>query len=173
MRKILTYIFLTLTAICGYAQNVTFNALGPGLVEVGERFTLTYSISAQPSGFEAPALDNFYVVAGPSTSTSTNVQIVNGNMTRSYTVTYTYVLQANSEGKFTIPPAKATVDKKTYTSNAVVVEVIKQSKQQHGGGGASGGGSQVAVRLSRSRPQPTTCLWPSSSVSARPISANR
>lgn len=167
MRKILTYILLTLTTICGYAQNVTFNALGPGLVEVGERFTLTYSISAQPSGFEAPALDNFYVVAGPSTSTSTNVQIVNGNMTRSYTVTYTYVLQANSEGKFTIPPAKATVDKKTYTSNAVVVEVIKQSKQQHGGGGASGGGSQAGGSAAQQEQASTDDLFVAIELSKR------
>lgn len=149
MRKLLIYIFLVLTAIGGRAQNVTFNALGPGLVEVGERFTLTYTISAKPSNFEAPALDNFYIVAGPSTSTSTNVQIVNGNMTQSYTFTYTYVLQANSEGKFTIAPAKATVDKKTYSSNPVVVEVVKQSKQQQGsGGGQSSGGAQQSQQAS-------------------------
>lgn len=124
------------------AQKVSFTALGPGLVEVGERFSLTYTISEQPSNFVPPSLDNFYVVAGPSTSTNTSIEVVNGKMTRSHTITYSYVLQATTEGKFDIGPATVTVDKKNYTSNSVQVEVIKAStasqQPQQGQGGGNG-----------------------------------
>ena len=159
-RTLISTLYIILMALCAKAQQVSFTALGPGLVEVGERFSLTYTITAQPSNFVPPALDDFYIVAGPSTSTNTSIEVVNGKMTRSHTITYTYILQANAEGKFDIGPATATVDKKSYTSNAVQVEVIKPSassrQQGQDGGTASAQAGQpsgevlfVAVELSK------------------------
>lgn len=126
------------------AQDVTFVAQGPGMVESGERFRLTYTINSQPSNFEAPQLDNFYIIAGPSTSTNTSIEVVNGKMTRSHSITYTYVLEAVKEGKFTIPSAKAKVDRKTYESNPVEIEVIKpQNTSAQQGGGQNTQGANV------------------------------
>ena len=43
---------------------------------------------------------------------------------------YTYVVQANKEGKFSIPSAQVVVDKKTYKSNPVNIEVVIGGHQQ-------------------------------------------
>ena len=43
-------------------------------------------------------------LSGPSTSTSSSMQIINGQRTSSASITYTYVLIAEEEGEFTINP---------------------------------------------------------------------
>lgn len=111
------------------SQDVTFTAQGPGVVQVAERFRLTYALNTKPSGFYAPNFDNFYVVAGPSTSTSTSIEMVNGKVKHSQSITYTYILEAQKEGKFTISPARVTVGRNEYASNAVTIEVIADEQQ--------------------------------------------
>lgn len=124
IRNILLFVCVCVSGFVG-AQEVTFLAQGPELVQVGERFMLTYTLNSQPSNFEAPTLDNFYIVAGPSTSTNTSIEMLNGKVTRNHSITYTYVLEAVREGKFTINPARAKVNKREYSSNSVEIEVIK------------------------------------------------
>jgi hypothetical protein len=97
---------------------------------------LTYSINANPSGFKPPVFNNFSFLGGPSTSNSSSIQIVNGKVNQNITLSYTYFLQASSAGTFTIEPAKATVDGKSYTSNPVTIQVIgsgnsKQNQNQN------------------------------------------
>ena len=58
------------------------------------------------------------------------MQIINGKVTQEVSYTYTYVVQANKEGKFTIPPAEVKVDNKVYKSNSINIEVIKGTKKQ-------------------------------------------
>lgn len=109
------------------AQNVQFEASAPNMVEVGEQFRLTYSLNSKPSNFKPPTIAGFEVIAGPSTSSSTSIEIINGKVTQQQSVSYTYILEATAEGKYTIPPAEATVGKVTYQSNPVNIEVIKAS----------------------------------------------
>jgi len=124
------FIILIIVAKCTFAQDVVFNASAPGVVELGQQFRLIYSVNAKPTNFSAPAVDGFSVLAGPQTSQSSNVSIINGKVTQNYELRYTYIFQANKEGKFTIPPAEVVVDKKTYKSNPVSIEVIKGAPQQ-------------------------------------------
>ncbi|MCF8336062.1 MAG: BatD family protein [Bacteroidales bacterium] len=108
-----------------FADEVKFTGEAPGVVEMGQRFRLTYTINTEAEDFRSPDLQHFTVLAGPSTSSSTNVNIVNGKMTKNYRLQFTYVLQADEAGKFTIPPATVKVDGEIYESNAVQIEVIK------------------------------------------------
>ncbi|OFX89185.1 MAG: hypothetical protein A2W99_01675 [Bacteroidetes bacterium GWF2_33_16] len=124
------FIVLVFLTTCIYAQDVTFTATAPGVVEVGQQFRLTYSVNSQAERFLPPNLDGFVILAGPSTSTSSNVSIINGKMTQNYELRYTYILEAAKEGEFTISSAEVTVDKKKYTSNTLKIEVIKGSGQQ-------------------------------------------
>ncbi len=123
------FIVLAFLTTCIYAQDVTFTASAPGVVEVNQQFRLTYSVNSQAERFLPPSIENFNILAGPSTSTSSNVSIINGKVTQNYELKYTYILEATKEGEFTIPAAEVTVDKKKYTSNAVKIEVIKGSSQ--------------------------------------------
>ena len=92
-----------------FAQDIKLEVYAPSLVAVGEQFRLSYSIGKQPSSFTPPQIGNFEILAGPSSSHSTSVEVINGKVTQSEVVSYTYILEATKEGKFTIEPATAIV----------------------------------------------------------------
>jgi tetratricopeptide (TPR) repeat protein len=112
---------------------------------VGEQFRLTYTINTQDvRGFRAGNIpDELEVLMGPSTSTQSSFQMVNGHTSSTSSVTYTYIVVANKNGTYTIPPAHCTVDGKTVTSNEIRIKVSgqaqqggrQQSRQQSGGNG--------------------------------------
>ena len=108
-------------------QDLDFRASAREVVSVGDQFRLIYSINGQASGFRAPVIKDFSVLAGPSQSTSTSMQIINNQVSRSVEYSFTYILQATSEGTFTIPPASVNVDGKSYQSNPVTIRVAKGS----------------------------------------------
>src|SRR6056297_2697796 len=103
MKRSLFFVSLMLLAGTVFAQEVEFKAQAPNVVRQGQQFRLTFRVNNQADDFQAPDIEGFTVLAGPSTSSSTNVSIINGKMTRNYQLSYTYVLQANETGKFTIP----------------------------------------------------------------------
>jgi hypothetical protein len=120
------------------AQDVSLTADAPKVVRVGEQFRLSYTVNARPSSFTAPEITDFYVLSGPNQSTSSSIQIINGRRTSSYTITYTYYLQATGAGKFTIPPARVIVDKEEYSSNPVDIEVLAAEGSGQGAGTQQG-----------------------------------
>jgi len=158
MRKLVLFIGLFLSAGILFAdEDVSVKANAPNVVKKGQQFRLVYTINAKVDGFDAPSIDDFRVLAGPSTSTSTNISIVNNQMTRKFELKYTYVLEADKEGTFTIAPAKVKVEGKVYESNALKIEVIKggssSGKQQQGnaqkntGSGTAQPGDKLFVRV--------------------------
>ncbi len=112
------------------AQDVSVTASAPRVVQVGEQFRVTFSVNEQPSSLIPPEFDNFDLLGGPSSSSSSSVQIINGKMTQSVEISYTYYLQAEKEGKYEIGAATATVKKKAYKSDPITVEVVKGSAPQ-------------------------------------------
>lgn len=129
MKKWYFIIFL-IFAKSAFAQDVRFAASAPEVVELGKQFRLMYTVNAKASDFSAQAVDGIVVLAGPSTSQSSNVSIVNGTVSQVFELRYTYVVQATKEGLITIPPAELKVDKKIYKSNSIKIEVIKGSQKQ-------------------------------------------
>lgn len=120
------------------AQDVSFTASAPGVVEVGEQFRLSFSLNKQGEELQLPTLKGFELLAGPSMSTSMSTTIINGKMTTNSEFIYTYVLQATEEGEYTIEPATITVDGKQLKSNSLTIKVVKgsgnvQQNQQSGG----------------------------------------
>lgn len=111
------------------AQDVEFTASGKGNVQVGEQFRVVYSVNQQASGFRGPDFDGFKVLSGPSQSTNQSYQFVNGKVSQSFQVTYTYYLQAVKEGTYTIGPASVVVEGRTYNSNPFEVKVTQASGQ--------------------------------------------
>ena len=136
MKRSLFFISLMLLAGTVFAQEVEFKAQAPNVVRQGQQFRLTFTVNSQAEDFQSPDIEGFTVLAGPSTSSSTNVSIINGKMTRNYQLSYTYVLQASETGKFTIPSAQVKVEGDVYESNSLTIEVIGQKQ------GASGGTQQ-------------------------------
>ena len=133
MKKYIILIVLLASVAALQAQTLTGRA--PGQVAVGEQFRLSYTVNTDDAkGFRAGNIpDAFDVLMGPSTSTQSSFQMVNGHMSSSSSITYTYILSANKNGTFTIPAAHVTVDGKTVTSNEIRIKVEGEAK-----GGQSG-----------------------------------
>ncbi len=118
----------------GFTEPVKFTMDAPKIVELGEQFRLTLSLNSQGQNLKLPQLDDFDVLMGPSTSTSTSFSIINGVSSQSVTFSYLFVLRSKKEGHFTINPATISVNGSQYTSNSVTVEVVKGSAKPSGGG---------------------------------------
>lgn len=146
MRKLFFLIFITLSAFV-YADNVSVVASAPDVVVSGDQFRLTYTFNNQNvRDFRAPSMKGFEVLMGPSRSQQSSTSIVNGKVSSSSTLTYTYILLADKEGTFTIPAASANVDGSNITSNSVRIKVLPPDKA----GGVSGGNSRSSSSRSSS-----------------------
>ncbi len=130
IKYLLANILFILTVVPGYSEDIKFSVSAPGVVAVGEQFRLTYTLNSKGDEFNPPEFDNFYVIAGPSTSYNQSTQIINGKVTRNVSYTYTYIMQSTREGKFTIPPATVMIKKKQYSTNSLQIEVIKRRTPQ-------------------------------------------
>jgi len=142
------FIILLIFAKCTFAQDVTFKASAPEVVEVGQQFRLIFSVNAKANNFSAQAVNGINVLAGPSTSQSSNVSIVNGKVTQNFELRYTYIIQAMKEGDYTIPPAEVTVEGKVYKSNPIQIEVIKGNVSQNQESSNSAGINQAQTNNS-------------------------
>ena len=150
IRKIITLLSLLLAYTTIFGQEIEFVASAKEVVAVGDQFRLIYSVNGQASGFRTPAIKGFSVLSGPNQSQSSRTQIINGQVSRSLDYSFTYILQAGSEGTYTIPPASVNVDGKTYQSNPVTIKVVKgntQPQQQNPQQGASPSGEISAKDL--------------------------
>ena len=129
-------ILLTLFAVTITATAQKLVAGAPSHVSVGEQFRLTYTINTQDvDNFRAGNFpDAFEVLMGPSTSRQSSFQMVNGHTTSSSSITFTYIVCANKNGTFTIPPAQIRCDGKVVKSNSVKINVSGRQQAQRGGG---------------------------------------
>ena len=147
MRKlILLFIAFVALTTSGFANDkVSFEASGPDVVVAGERFRISYKINTQKiKDFRAPSMKGLEVLMGPSRSSFSNTQIVNGSMTSEKGVTFTFVLLANDPGDYTIPGATIVADGDQMISNAMKVKVLPQESA------SAGGSAQQSSSASRS-----------------------
>ena len=124
MKKIIIFLTILFSTFSAYAQNLNFTATAPAAVANQSQFRVTFTINGNANDFRIGEIDGFSVLMGPSTSRSQNVQIMNGKTESSVSTTFTFVLQAQKEGTFTIPAATVTVDNQRYVSNTLTVRVL-------------------------------------------------
>lgn len=109
------------------AQDITISAEYPGVVTVGEQVRLVYKVNTSGGEFNAPSFEGFYKLSGPSISYSMSTQIINGKRTSETSYSYVFYLQATREGRYTIPPATYTKGNRTYASEEVSIEVVRDA----------------------------------------------
>ena len=136
MGKRFLAIFATfLTFLTAYAdEQVVFQTNAPMIVGAAEAFRVEFALNAKPDdkSFVAPSFEGFNVLAGPSVSHGSSVQIINGSMTKSYNYTISYVLQADSAGNRSIGVATIGVDGKNYSTQVTPIEVRQGGEQSSG-----------------------------------------
>ena len=129
MKRLFTYLLLNVSFVLSWAQTLTGRA--PSQVAVGEQFRLTYTVNTDDAkGFRAGDIpDAFDVLMGPSTSTQSSFQMINGHTSSSSSITYTYILSATKNGSFTIPAAHVTAAGKNISSNELHIKVSGEAQQ--------------------------------------------
>ena len=131
MKKQLSiFILLIGIALSAFADEVVFTAQAPKQVIVGKPFQLTYTVNQRSRELRAPEFTDFDVLAGPYTSTSSNISLVNGRRTSTHEETYTYMLMAKRTGTFTICPATVKVSGEQIQSNGVRIQVLPEDQTQ-------------------------------------------
>ncbi|MBO5182134.1 MAG: protein BatD [Paraprevotella sp.] len=147
IKRTIIVLFSLMAVVCAHAD-VKVTASAPNTVVVGEDFYLRITINShEATDFHAPDMSDFDVLMGPSRSTSSSVQIINGRTTQSASLTMTYILSAKKEGTFTIKPAAFTVGGTKVTSNAVTIKVLPPDRNA----GQQGGRQQQSGREPRTQ----------------------
>jgi len=157
MKKYFGYITLFLLSVNLQAQDVELKAQYPPVVAEGEQFAISWNANASGGEFTAPDFSGFYKLAGPQTSFSESMQMINGKVMRATSYTYVYYLQAMTAGRFVLGPGIIRIKNKEYRSDSIYIEVVKDqaaSQPQQGNNqnvkDATGGnipGTDLFIRL--------------------------
>lgn len=145
MRKLFFLLATLIIASNIFAKNdISFTASAPDVVVVGDQFRLAYTINTEKiKDFRAPtSFSGFDVLMGPSRAQQSSTQIINGTMTSSNSVSFTYILLANKEGEFSIPAASIIADGEQIISNAVKIKVLPADKASNTNGNTGNKKSQ-------------------------------
>lgn len=142
MNRIRIILFLSLTAVLStYAQTVRLQA--PDVCEVGRRINVSYIVDTQDvDDIQVGEFPGFELLYGPSTSSQSSFQMINGKTTHSSTITFTYVLLAEKEGDHTLPAASVKANGKTIRSGTATIQVLPSSNASQGFSSGRGSASQ-------------------------------
>ncbi|WP_290541311.1 BatD family protein [Alistipes sp.] len=140
----LTALFVLTIFSASAAGKVTFEANSPLLVAVGEPFRVEFTLNAEPDAdsFKAPSFEGFDVIAGPSVSTGSSIQYINGSISKSFSYGITYVLLPQAAGNVTIGAAEAKVEGTLYRTRPLPIEIVNEgdaSRARQQSQGAAGG----------------------------------
>lgn len=91
-------------ALVASAANASFELVPPRNVEEGRNFALTFRLTnGDANAPQAPELESCTLLYGPATSTMQSTEIINGRMSSTYTVDYTFTYRADRAGRVTVP----------------------------------------------------------------------
>lgn len=127
--KITLFLAVLVAGVTAWGQN-SFKVEAPNVVEQGERFLVRFIANGDVDQFNHPSFTGADVIAGPSKSISSSTTIINGKRTSSYSVTYTYVLEASDNGVVNVSEASAEIEGSTYTTKPVSIEIVKNAAGQ-------------------------------------------
>lgn len=151
MKNFLVILVSFIVPMAVAAQEVTVDVNAPQRAVAGERFRIVYTVNSTDGRFQPPSFDPSFTVSGPQTSSSRNVQWVNGEVTSVATTTIVYYVAASAPGRYTIPPAQYITKKASVFSAPVEIEITDSGTSPSGndiqGGAPPETGSEVSMRL--------------------------
>ena len=154
MRKFTFFLLLILTTVYAWAdKKATLTAEAPDVVVSGDQFRLTFTVNTQKvKDFRAPSITKgFDVLMGPSRSQQSSTQIINGKVSSSSSITYTYILMAGDAGTYTIPAASIEAEGEKIFSNAITIKVLPPDQSAGNAKSSQGSSSQSASQVASGR----------------------
>ncbi len=132
MRVIIKFIVFTffIALIPMAFGQVIFTASGPDVVEAGETFQVSFVVNAAGTNPHFPSFKGFNILSGPNTSSSSNIQFINGKVSKDVSYTFSFYLSAQTSGTFSIDPASISVKGKRIISNPLKIQVVSGSANQ-------------------------------------------
>ncbi len=125
-RKIFLVLFVLSIAKISFSQTFTASTDNT-TVGLTDNFQVTFSFSGKDingvKNFNPPSFNNFLVLSGPNQSSS--MQIINGAVSGS--LSFSYILQPKSMGKFTIGTASVDYNGSSIKSSPLEITVVKGS----------------------------------------------
>jgi len=122
-----------------HAQNVSVTAsVDQTRIGLNENFTFVVEVSGEAGEPKLPDMNAFAALAG--TSTSQNIQIINGRMSSSRSYQYTFF--ARSTGKFTINAVEVEVKGQIFRSQPIEIEIVAGPSPQQSPQSGAGRGQQ-------------------------------
>ncbi len=115
---------LLLLPFLSLAQELT-TTVSRNPVAAGEQFQISFSANGEIEQFRAPNFNGLRILSGPNQSSSSSVQMINGQFSQSKTVSYNYYATALNEGSLEIGSASAKVDGKDVKSKPIKLIVGK------------------------------------------------
>lgn len=143
MGRYCIFIILLLTTVVTIsAQKLSVNA--PRHVGVGEQFQIVYYVNTQDAkDFRLENIpDGINILYGPSTSSQSSFQFVNGHMRSSSSVTYSFLAVAKKKGNFALPVARVNVDGKTIVSPTLHISASGETQDVSSNGNSVNVGGQ-------------------------------
>ena len=121
-RALICALLFLIFSLCAMSQ--TFKTQAPASTGQQESFRVQYVISTDDvSEFHCPSSADFEILAGPSTSTFSSTQWVNGKHSSSSSITYTYILQARRTGRLALPRPTVKAGGRTLQATAATINV--------------------------------------------------
>lgn len=107
------------------AQNATFSIVPPRNVIQGRNFSLTFRLSdGEANPPSAPNLNGCTLLYGPATSTMQSTQIINGRMSSTRSIDFTFTYRADTPGKVTVPELTISCEGKQLSSRPASFEIL-------------------------------------------------
>lgn len=147
MKRKSNILIIILLAVCSLAAraDASFSLVPPRTVVEGNKFTITFRLSnANASAPKAPQLDNCKFLYGPSTSTMSSTQIINGQMSSSTSIDYTFTYLAEKAGDVVIPAVSVYASGKELSSRQHTLKVLPPDQSS---GQSQGGASRPAATV--------------------------
>lgn len=138
---------VAVAGIIAASAQASFKVVPPGNVVEGRKFSLTFRLTnGETNAPKAPQLDGCTLLYGPSVSTMQSTEIVNGRMSSSTTVDYSYTYSADKAGTVQIPAVSVSVGGNTISSSPASFKILPPDRNAAPGGqsGASGADRQPA-----------------------------
>lgn len=148
--KLLARFLITslLLIICATSMaQVSCTAQAPSRVAAGQPFRYQVTLNEKPSKIQNTNFGGLDVLNGPSQGSSSSISIINGQVNKSSSYTYTYTLAADKEGSYTVPGITFVVNGSQVKSNSVTITVVE------GGADAGGAAAQGQSRNRKSNQQ--------------------
>ncbi len=116
---------------------VRVSVSAPTEVVEGDRFRVAYTVNTTDiDDFSVSDFEGMDVLYGPTRSTSSSYSIVNGKMSSSVSVTFTYTVSAVTAGTFHLPVATVKSGDNTVRSNSPSLTILPGGSRQAQGGQA-------------------------------------